>query len=589
MTRLAIVLAMAGVAAGCTGSIEGSSRGKDRGANPTEPTGPDDTTDPNTTTPTPPGTGGKPGGMGMMNPPTPPAPPSAQILCDEASRNTVGRRALRRLTNAELETTIRTVFGLDTKQWAGMNVPPDSGSLDGFTNNVDSLTVSADYAQGALESSRKVASLVSAAPMLASLVPCAATGGATCAETFVTGFGAKLYRRPLTAVEKQRYLSLFDKVGKTDFGAFVYWATSTMLQSPNVIYRSELGESDGAGRWKLTSYEVASELSYTFTGGPPTAALMQLAANNQLGTADQIEAAARTLVFDGQSVRPAFRDVLLHFADEWLGLPSLSNLKKDAMKFPDFNEQIQDSMAEETRRFIAGVVLEDKGNVAALLTAPFTYVDAALTKYYGFGAGAGTDFARTNRPMGWGLGLLGQGSVMAVAANGLASSPTKRGHMVRTRLLCGTVPPPPPVVAPISEPSEGATTRQRYEKHSTDNACRSCHALMDPIGFAFEHLDSAGKFRALEGKFNIDDSAIVADTSAGDLNVTGAAALSTALSKLPEVSDCMASYVAGYAIGVGHESASCVASNAIGELRTGGSLVDFYIRLARADHFRMRQ
>jgi hypothetical protein len=586
MTRLALVLALAGLGIGCTGSIErGSGPGGSRPST-TEPPGPDDT-DPNPMT-TPPGTGGKPG---VMTPdPNMPAPPSAQILCDQASQNTVGRRVLRRLTNAELETTIRTVFGLDAKQWPGMNVPPDSGSLDGFTNNVDNLTVSADYAVGAQESSRKVASLVSAAPMLAQLLPCAATGGATCADTFVTTFGTKLYRRPLTAVEKQRYLSLFDKAGKTgDFAAFVYWATSTMLQSPNVIYRSELGESDGAGRWKLTPYEVASELSYTFTGGPPTAALMQLAANGQLGTADQIEAAARTLVFNGQTIRPAFRDVLLHFADEWLGLPSLSNLKKDAMKFPDFNDQIQNSMAEETRRFIAGVVLEDKGNVAALLTAPYTFVDANLAKYYGFGAAAGTDFARSTRPAGWGLGLLGQGSVMAVAANGLASSPTKRGHMVRTRLLCGTVPPPPPVVAPISEPSEGATTRQRYERHSTDGACSSCHSLMDPIGFAFEHLDSAGKFRTREGTFDIDDSSTVADTSAGDLKVTGAAELATALSKLPEVSDCMASYVAGYAIGVGHESASCVASNAIGELRAGGTLVDFYIRLARADHFRLRQ
>src|SRR4051812_41547301 len=127
MTRLAILLALAGIAGGCTGTIERDTHGKDHGSNATDPPGPDEPGDPDMT-PTP-GTGGKPGPM--MDPTTPPAPPSAQVLCEEASRNAVGRRALRRLTNAELETTIRSVFGLDAKQWAGLNVPPDSGSLDG--------------------------------------------------------------------------------------------------------------------------------------------------------------------------------------------------------------------------------------------------------------------------------------------------------------------------------------------------------------------------------------------------------------------------------------------------------------------------
>src|SRR4051812_14713174 len=119
-----------------------------------------------------------------------------------------------------------------------------------------------------------------------------------------------------------------------------------MLQSPNLIYRSEIGAPDGAG-FKLTPYEVATELAYTFSGGPPTAALTQVATAGQLSTPDQVEAAARTLVFDGMAVRPAFRDIVMRFADQWLGLTGLSNLKKDATIFPDFTSQVQDSMAEE--------------------------------------------------------------------------------------------------------------------------------------------------------------------------------------------------------------------------------------------------
>ena len=95
-----------------------------------------------------------------------------------------------------------------------------------------------------------------------------------------------------------------------------------------------------------------------------------------------------------------------------------------------------------------------------------------------------------NRPADWGVGFMSQGSMLSVLANGISTSPTRRGHMVRSTLMCTTVPPPPPVVDPIPEPTEAKTTRQRYEElHAGNAACSGCHKLMDPIGFAFEHLD----------------------------------------------------------------------------------------------------
>ena len=520
------------------------------------------------------------------------APPSAQVACPGNGAQTVGRRTLRRLTIPELEATIRGTFGLDAGAWSGLTVPPDTGSADGFTNNVDKLNVSPEYARGAQESGRKVASLVIADGTLGRLLPCAATGDRACADTFVTTFGQKLYRRPLTGAEKGRYLALFDKTtgANEGFKSFVYWAISTMLQSPNVIYRSELGEPDGTGHFKLTGYEMASQLAYTFTGGPPDDALLLLAAADKLSTAAEIEAAARTLVYDGPTVRPAFREIVLRFADQWLGLSRIGNVKKDALLYPDFDAGVQDAMSEETRRFISAVSLEDRGKVADLVTAPFTFVDSRLAAYYGFGGGGGAGYQRVNRPPEWGVGLLAQGSVMAVAANGLSTSPTRRGHLVRTGIMCNIVPPPPPVVSPIPEPTEAKTTRQRYEElHSNYPQCRTCHQMMDPIGFAFEHLDAAGHFRAKEGQWDIDDSALVTGTSQGDLQVEGPTELARALATLPEVSDCLAAYVGAYALGVGHESAQCLVSSATADLRSGLSIVDFYLRIAASDHFRFRQ
>ena len=208
MRRLGVSLLA--LALGCTGNIGDGPGGATRSGggkkNPTpDMTNPDPTTNP------------PPNG-------DPTKPPSAQVACPNNGMEIVGKRALRRLTIPELETTIRATFGITPTQWVGLNVPPDSGSDDGFTNNVDRLNVSPEYARGLMESSRSVAALVSG-DLLTKLVPCAATGGASCADTFVTSFGTKLYRRPLTPAEKARYLALFDKTSKEDFKSFVFWAT----------------------------------------------------------------------------------------------------------------------------------------------------------------------------------------------------------------------------------------------------------------------------------------------------------------------------------------------------------------------------
>jgi hypothetical protein len=601
--RMVLVLSVACGAAACTGAVTGDPSGTGLGPNTGGGRGPGSNpgvgpggSGPNS----PPGSTGPGGATNPGGPSTGPGTPdpgstgapSSQISCT-GTGDTTGRRVLRRLTIPELDATVRTAFGLSEADWKGPIVPPDPASLDGFTNNLDRLTVGPDYARGAMETAVTVAKLVANPPHLGRLLPCGANGGQgsamlPCAQTFVNTYGAKLYRRPLTSAETARYANMFMTVGRADFKVFIHWATLTMLQSPRVLYRSELGKMEG-GRYKLTPFEVASALSYTFTGGPPDAALMQLATNNQLSTPDQIEAAARSLVFDaGQKIKPGFRNVMLKFTEDWMGLSSLSNLKKDATAFPDFTPQIQDALAEETKQFVSTVLFEEKGTPAALLTAPYTMVDAQLARFYGLPAGA-AGFAKVNRAANTGLGLLSQGSFLAVEAHNVHTSPTKRGYFVRTRLLCGTVPPPPPVVGDLPASTGGETTRQRYEViHQANPSCKGCHALIDSIGFAFEHLDAVGRYRAKEGRFDIDDSGEVTNTTAGDLPFRGPAELATTIAKLPEVSSCMASYMAAFAFGVSQPNASCLVRSAAEELRGGMSLVDFYIRMARSEHFRSR-
>ena len=601
MKNLGLTLALGFGLSACTGVAvpngnEGTGTGSTPGAGPGAP-GTNPTPGAPGTGPSGPGSGpsgpGSPGQPGV-NPGVPtPGAPSAQLACPDNRTETTGRRFLRRLTTPEYEATIRAAFGLSSADWKGTTLPPDPASLEGFTNNVDRLTVGPEFARGGMESAVVVARLVAAEPHLSRLLPCGTGAGQaltmmSCATQFVNTYGPKLFRRPLTSAETARYTGLLSIVGRIDFKIFVHWATLTMLQSPHVLYRAELGKAEG-GVYKLTPYEIASALSYTFTGGPPDATLMMAAAGNRLSTPDQIEAAARTLVYDaGQQIKPAFREVMLKFAEDYVGLSSLSNLQKDKTAFPDFTPEIQDALGEETRRFLSGVLLEEKGTPASLLTAPYTFVNAALSRYYGLPGGA-ADYTKVARPSNMGVGLLAQGGLLSVESHNLSTSPTKRGYFVRTRVLCGIVPPPPPVVADLPPPTGAETTRQRYEViHLADNGCKACHKMFDPIGFAFEHLDATGRYRAKEGNFDIDDSGVLTETSAGDIPFRGPTELATAVSKLPEVASCMASYMAAYAFGVSQSSSACLVRAATEELRGGMSLVDFYIRMARAEHFRTR-
>jgi hypothetical protein len=522
--------------------------------------------------------------------PTPPAPPPG--TANRCQAEPVAPRVLRRLTTAEFDATVRAAFGLDAAAWKGPLFLPDPASGDGFTNNAQRLTVGDEYARRLSEAAEDVAAAVTTSANLARILPCAAQGADACATTFLDSVASRLYRRPLTPTERARYMSLHAKVRQTgDFKSWVYWATVALVRSPNTVYRSELGEAVAGGRFRLTPYEVASELSYVYTGGPPTPELLQLAAANRLATADQVEMAARTLVLgpDGKP-KTAFRNLVAGFAEQWLRLSPLENLKKNATAFPAFAPEVQRALAEETRRFLSAVLFDDKGKVSDLLLAPYTMVDSTLARYYGFGA-AGAGFTRAMRPPGWGVGLLSQGSLLAIGAGSLSTSPTKRGHLVRDRILCNVVPPPPPVVAELPEPTEAETTRQRYEViHLADQGCKTCHLLMDPIGFAFEHLDAAGRYREREGRFDIDDSGqLIATSASGALPFRGPEELARVLAPLPETADCLADFITGHALGIDHTEAGCMARTASEELRAGTiGVVDYYVRMARAETFRTR-
>ncbi len=506
----------------------------------------------------------------------------AQARCEESK---VGPPLLRRLTQAELDNTVRAVFPEIAGTFEGVSVGADTVSHHGFGNDAEVLWVAEQTARELLETAEDVADLVVEPTMLGQMLPCSTSDTtSTCAGEFVDTYGERLFHRPLTADERESYVSLHDEVAtQSDFATGIRWTVVALMQSPHAVYRSELGVDDGEGGRTLTDWELAAALSYDFSGNPPDDALMAMAAAGDLGDPQTRVGVARELLAtaSGQETLDAF------FAD-WLDYEGVATKTRNDV--PDF-EMVRAAMIEETRRTIASIVVDDKGGVADLLLSDTTAVNGALAAYYGFG-GVGGDFEIVQRPENWGVGLLGQGSLLAANAHVDASSPTQRGLLVYERLLCLPRPPIPEDIPAIEPPSPGTTTtRERYEEqHMANDGCRACHRLFDPIGFAFEHFDEAGRFRADESGLAIDARGeIPKGPVAEEVAFNGLTELSETLAAQPEVTDCVSGLTATYVFG-GAGGTSCLAEEARTSLADDEyGLLEYVAQLAAAPHFATRR
>ncbi|HVJ21437.1 MAG TPA: DUF1588 domain-containing protein, partial [Polyangiaceae bacterium] len=515
------------------------------------------------------------GGGGIVIPGT---RETAGVRCETSD---VGPPQLRRLTQLEYQNTISDVFPEIAASWQGVRLGPDPTSPLGFTNDASVLVVSAQTAQEILDTAEDVAEAVTAAATLPSLLPCASsTKDAACAGEFIGKYGARLFRRPLSADETQRYGDFHASVAaRSSFEIALKWTLVGMLESPSAVYRSELG-SGGS----LTPQEIASELSYSFSASPPSAELLARAESGAFATAEARVTEARALLGT-----PRGQELLTRMFREWAGYAKVSSATRpDEVGF----ENVRASMIAETQRFIDEIVRVQGGGVRELLTAPTTYLDSTLSTFYGYGSGAGTDFTAATRPPDWGVGLLAQGSIITGNAHSEGSSPTLRGLVVFERLFCNAKPLPPPVVDQITPPAPGATTtRERYEmSHASDSFCQSCHVHFDPIGFGFEHFDQVGRYRADESGLPIDATGHVTDAQGVKvLEFDGLTALASGLAELPQVTDCVSGLLAAYVF-AGGGGKSCLAEEARAGLASGQpSHVLGQAVLAAAPHFTQRQ
>jgi hypothetical protein len=306
----------------------------------------------------------------------------------------------------------------------------------------------------------------------------------------------------------------------------------TMLQSPYLLYRRELGTGDATKGYQLTPYEVASELSYFLTDGPPDTTLMNAAAQaTTMNAALKVDEHASRLL-----ALPAADTALKAFVDGWLEIDGLRIKTKDANVF-NLTPELRDAMIQETEQAFLDT-FKNGGDVGKLLTTTQKSGNNALVSFYN--SAGGTRAA----------GVLGHAAFLAQHAQPENSSPVQRGRAVRERLLCAAIPEVPKNLnTTLAPPGTFKTNRERFEKHSADAVCATCHKLFDPVGFVFENYDGFGRYRAADNGNPVNVAGSLTGMPGGDIPLSGAQSLIDYLSTSDQVRACVVRYMSYYVHG----------------------------------------
>ncbi len=343
--------------------------------------------------------------------------------------------------------------------------------------------------------------------------PAAPSQASACAAEILTRLGPRAYRRPLSDTELAALMSLF-RVGQSEggFESGIRTALEGLLASPHFVFRFEEPPTgaDPNQAYPISELDLASRLSFFLWGTGPDNELIGLAAEGKLSLPGMFEQQTRRLLSD-----PRSRALSTRFAAQWLRLQDLEKIHPNVRTYPDFDQQLKDSMRRETVLFFDNLVREDR-SVLDLFTADYTFVDGRLARHYGIPAVIGSHFRRVPYPDSRRSGLFGHGSILTLTSHASRTSPVLRGKWVMEVLLGSPPPPPPPDVPDLEEAGEAEggrllSVREQMEKHRANPACSPCHQMIDPLGLALENFDATGAWRLKDKGVPIDASSRLYD------------------------------------------------------------------------------
>ncbi len=517
---------------------------------------------------------------------------SATSACDVTPPPPAAR--LVRLGTFELQNTLGVLAGT-VGGTASAALEADT-RLSGFSSNADQKA-SAAFVDTLNRIAEPIAAqLVAQAGTFPATCTSSVTAAASCARTTLTTLASTAWRRPATTAELDDLMGLYTLGRDVETTATaaerltqgVQWAAQAIVQSPNFVYRTELGAAHD-GVLALDPYEVASMLSYAVLAKPPDATLLAAAAADSLKTGDdRLRQVERLKAADPTAWRQRQR----RFALEWAEIDTNAKAwAKQATLYPTFTGALKDAIAAE-----ATAMVDDWLDSGSPLTGWFDgatgFVNQVNAPLYGL-TSSSTALVKTQVPNQHRHGVLTLPAFLGTKADPDSSSPVLRGSAVLRRFLCVTLPSVPANVPPLPPvvQTQAQTTRQRFSMHTSAPACAGCHALIDPTGDVLENFDSIGAFRTQEHGLTVDSSGALVSTPASNQPLTGPEGLSAALLASPDAERCVATQALRSLHGRLEASAvdACTLERGAKALHDSGSVWSVVEQLVKDDHFASRQ
>jgi Protein of unknown function (DUF1592)/Protein of unknown function (DUF1588)/PA14 domain/Protein of unknown function (DUF1595)/Cytochrome C oxidase, cbb3-type, subunit III len=330
---------------------------------------------------------------------------------------------------------------------------------------------------------------------------------------FCRRFVERAFRQPLTDEQQRIYVDhQFDAAQSPETA--VQRVVLLTLLSPRFLYREVGGGPDG--------YDVASRLAFALWDSAPDQELLDAAAAGKLATRDQIARQAERMLADTRA-----RAKLRGFFLQWLKVDAAPDIAKDAKRFPGFDVAVASDLRSSLELFLDDIIWSPTSDFRNLLLSEDLYLNGKLAKFYGVDLppdprlraqivtgpalakflSADQPFQKVTLVSGHRAGVLTHPYLMAAFAYTGSSSPIHRGIFLARGVLGMSLRPPPEAFAPLPEDLHPTlTTRERVTLQTRAQACQSCHAVINPLGFTLEHFDAVGRYRDKDNGKPVDAS-----------------------------------------------------------------------------------
>lgn len=263
-----------------------------------------------------------------------------------------------RLTNTQYINALTELFGPGLP---GFTLEPDTNPYLFFSIGASTTQLSSYGVERYAESAYEVSRLVFAdAARRDALIGCA-IAEPTCTSDFIARLGRRLYRRPLTPQELERWVtSAAELTTPEDPHSGLALVVAGMLQSPHFIYRVQLGQPDpdDPSRQRYTSWEMADRLSALLWDSIPDEALLDAAARDELVDDERLRAHVERMLED-----PRARQSIQAFFAQDLDLKRLDDVQRDPALYPGFKPELVEDMRTEARLLVDDIAVDSSGEL----------------------------------------------------------------------------------------------------------------------------------------------------------------------------------------------------------------------------------